>query len=143
MRPKALLGTFHCPWSRDEYDGAIRHKLAIDLAAQCPYLDVLSIMPYHARFGHANDPAWIARKTERLGELLKIQGKPNETKQIWPIVQLSDWGERVPVEQVASVLEYGSRQPATGIMVFNWAGLAKEWDKVEALKRAYTSWRRA
>lgn len=143
VRPKALLGTFHCPWSRDEYDGAIRHKLAIDLAAQCPYLDVLSIMPYHARFGHANDPAWIARQTERLGELLKIRGKPNETKQIWPIVQLSDWGERVPVEQVASVLEYGSRQPATGIMVFHWSGMAKEWDKVEALKRAYTSLRPA
>ena len=82
-------------------------------------------------------------KSERLGELLKIRGKPNETKQIWPIVQLSDWGERVPVEQVASVLEYGSRQPATGIMVFHWSGMAKEWDKVEALKRAYTSLRPA
>ncbi len=51
VRPKALLGTFHCPWSPEEYDGAIRHKLAIDLVAQTPYLDVLSIMPYHARFG--------------------------------------------------------------------------------------------
>ena len=140
-RPRALLGTFHCPWSPEDYDGAIRHKLAIDLPAQARYLDVFSIMPYHARFGHAADPAWIARQIQRLGELLKIQGKPNETKWIWPIVQLSDWGERVPVEQVEAVLKHGSQQPATGIMAFHWNGMSKEWDKVEALKRAYTSFR--
>ena len=140
-RPRALLGTFHCPWSVDDYDGAIRHKLAIDLAAQAPYLDVFSIMPYHARFGHAKDPAWIARQIQHLGDLLKIQGKPNEAKRIWPIVQASDWGERVPAEQVEAVLAYGSRQPATGIMVFHWNGMSKEWGKVEALKRAYTSFR--
>ena len=58
-----------------------------------------------------------------------------------PIVQLSDWGERVPVEQVEAVLKHGSQQPATGIMAFHWNGMSKEWDKVEALKRAYTSFR--
>ncbi len=141
VRPRALLGTFHCPWSPDDYNGAIRHKLAIDLPAQAPYLDVFSIMPYHARFGHASNPAWIARQVRALGEQLKIQGKPSEAKQIWPIVQVSDWGERVPVEQVEEVLAYGSQQPATGIMVFHWSGVSKEWEKVEALKRAYTSFR--
>ena len=74
---------------------------------------------------------------------MRIEGKPGEEKRIWPIVQLSDWGPRVPVEQVESVLEHGSRQPATGIMAFHWNGLSKEWDKVEALKRAYTSFRPA
>jgi hypothetical protein len=143
VRPRALLGTFHCPWSPDDYKGAIRHKLAIDLPAQAPHLDVFSIMPYHARFGHAKDPAWIADQIRDLGKLLKIQGKPTETKQIWPIVQVSDWGEQVPVEQVEAVLAYGSQRPATGIMLFHWNGVAKEWDKVEALKRAYTSFRPA
>jgi hypothetical protein len=138
VRPRALLGTFHCPWSPNEYDGAIRHKLAIDLAAQAPYLDVFSIMPYHARFGHADDPAWIARQIRSLGDLLKIQGTVGEAKRIWPIVQLADWEERVPVEQVEAVLGYGSRGPATGITVFHWNGVCEEWDKAEALKRAYT-----
>ncbi len=142
-RPKALLGTFHCPWSPEDYDGAIRHKLSIDLAAQAPFLDVFSIMPYHARFGHSGDLAWIARQTRKLGQLLDIQGRPGEAKKIWPIVQLSDWGERVPVEQVESVLDYGSRQPATGTMAFHWSGIAREWEKVEALGRAYTSFRPA
>lgn len=141
VRPQALLGTFHCPWSPAENDGAIRHKLAIDLPSQAPYLDVFSIMPYHARFGHPTDPAWIARQTRLLGELLKIEGTAGEKKQIWPIVQLSDWGERVPVEQVETVLEQASLRPATGVMGFHWNALSKEWDKIKAVGRAYTAFR--
>ena len=136
-RPEALLGTFHCPWSQDEYDGAIRHKLAIDLPAQAEFLDVFSIMPYHARFGHATDPAWIARQTQSLGALLNLQGTPDEKQKIWPILQLADWGETVPPEQVSQVLDFGTRRPATGVMVFHWSGLSEQWDKVEEMGEAY------
>ena len=73
-RPKALLGTFHCPWSESDHHGALRQKLAIDLKAQAQYLDVLSIMPYHARFGHSKDPGWISRQTTALGKSLGNQG---------------------------------------------------------------------
>ena len=139
QRPQALLGTFHCPWSPEDHDGAIRHKLCIDLKAQAQYLDVFSIMPYHARFGHANDPAWISRQTQRLGELVGVQGKPDETKRIWPIVQLADWGETVSPEQIAAVLDHGTRQPATGVMVFHWSGVSKQWEKAEAMRLAYRS----
>ena len=45
-RPSALLGTFHCPWTEAEFEGASRNKLAIDLKAQAKYIDVFSIMPY-------------------------------------------------------------------------------------------------
>lgn len=137
VRPAALLGTFHCPWSEDDFDGALRAKLAIDLKAQARYLDVLSPMPYHARFGHADDPAWISRQTAWLGRHLGLEGKPGERPRIWPIVQLSDWGERVPVEQVAPVIDHGARPPSTGVMVFNWASLHPEGDKVERLGEAY------
>lgn len=119
-RPAALLGTYHCPWTDSDYDGALREKLAIDLKAQSEYIDVFSIMPYHARFGHDYDPAWISRQTAWLGNHLGIQGDPDERNRIWPIVQLSDWGEPVPVEQVREVLGHGSRRPATGVMIFNW-----------------------
>ena len=141
VRPRALLGTFHCPWSPEEYDGAIRHKLAIDLPSQARYLDVFSIMPYHARFGHAADPAWIGRQVSALGRLLKVEGRSGETPRIWPIVQLADWGDRVPVEQIATVLDHGTRPPATGVMAFNWGGLAKTWEKVEAIGQAYRRYR--
>jgi hypothetical protein len=132
-RPGALLGTFHCPWSESEYDHALREKLAIDLEAQAPYLDVLSIMPYHARFGHSMDPAWISRQTEALGRSLGIKGEPGERLRIWPIVQLSDWGEAVPASRVPEILDHGTRPPATGVMVFVWGTLHPRWDKVEAM----------
>lgn len=139
MRPEALLGTFHCPWSERDFDGAIRNKLAIDLKAQSRYIDVFSPMPYHARFGHATDPAWIGRQVTELGRTLGVAGRAEERTKIWPIVQLSEWGERVPLEQVTEVLEQGMRAPSTGVTIFVWGGVAKEWEKVELMGRFYRS----
>lgn len=136
-RPKALLGTFHCPWTDTEFDGALRNKLAIDLRAQAKYIDVFSIMPYHARFGHAEDPSWISRQTAWLGDYLGIQGEPGERHRIWPIVQLSDWGETVSVDQVRSVMDHGTRRPATGVMVFNWGSLKGQMEKVNEMGEYY------
>lgn len=136
-RPKALLGTFHCPWTDTDFDGALRTKLAIDLKAQARYVDVFSIMPYHARFGHATDAAWISRQTAWLGAHLGIRGTPDERIRIWPIVQLADWGESVPSEQVSSVLDHGTRLPATGVLVFHWGSLRQQNEKLEAMGRFY------
>lgn len=140
-RPVALLGTFHCPWDENDHDGAMRQKLAIDLKAQAAHLDVFSIMPYHARFGHATDPVWVSRQTRQLGEHLGIRGTPGEKHRIWPIVQLADWGEAVPVEQVRAVIDHGTRLPATGVMAFRWGGFANDWPKVEAMGAAYRALR--
>jgi hypothetical protein len=136
-RPGILLGTFHNPWSDADYNGARIEKLAIDLKAQARYIDIFSIMPYHARFGHAADQAWISRQTAWLGTYLGISGKAGERHKIWPIVQLSDWGETVAASQVREILDHGTRLPATGIMVFAWGSLHKSWDKVEQMGRFY------
>jgi hypothetical protein len=138
-RPAALLGTFHCPWTADERDGALLKQLSIDLKAQAPYLDVLSPMPYHARFGHPTDPAWIGRQVAWLGEYLGIQGLPDDRLKIWPIVQLADWGEAVAPDQIPAVLDHGTRPPATGLTIFAWGGLASSWPKVEKLGEFYRS----
>jgi hypothetical protein len=135
-RPKALLGTFHCPWS-DEI--ALREKLAIDLRAQSEYVDVFSPMPYHARFGHADDPAWISRQTVWLGKHLDVRGVPGERIRIWPIVQLADWGEPVPLDQIGAVLDHGTRRPATGVSVFRWGVLRKQPDKVKAMVASFVA----
>ena len=137
VRPQALLGTFHCPWSSEEFDGAIRHKLAIDLPAQAKFIDIFSIMPYHARFGHQDDPEWIARQTQSLGQLLNLKGAPDEKQKIWPIVQLADWGPTVDAMLVPQILDYGTRLPATGVMIFHWSGVSRQWDKVETLGKTY------
>lgn len=136
-RPSALLGTYHCPWSDSDLEGARISKLAIDLKAQARYVDVFSPMPYHARFGHAADPGWVSRQVKWLGEYLGIRGESGERLKIWPIVQLSDWGENVPVEQVGVLLDHGTRPPATGVMVFAWGSLRNQPAKVEALFRFY------
>jgi hypothetical protein len=138
-RPGALLGTFHCPWTENEFDGALRRVLAIDLKAQARYIHVFSPMPYHARFGHVSDPAWISRQVGWLGRHLGVRGAPRERVKIWPIVQLSDWGESVLADQVATVLDQGTLAPATGIIVFAWGSLRKQADKVEELTRFYRS----
>ena len=137
VRPAALLGTFHNPWSDEDHGGARLDKLAIDLRAQAAYIDVFSPMPYHARFGHATDPEWIARQVQWLGGYLGIRGSSGEAKRIWPIVQISDWGEPVPLAQVEPVLRLGARLPATGVMVFAWGGLRKQPEKIEAIGRAF------
>jgi hypothetical protein len=142
-RPGALLGTFHNPWTDDDRGGARIDKLAIDLRAQAGYLDVLSPMPYHARFGHRDDPAWISRQVSWLGRALGIAGGPGERLRIWPIVQISDWGETVPVEQVPTVLDHGSQRPATGVVVFAWSGLRKQPEKIEAIGRTFRALRGA
>ncbi|MGE3821150.1 MAG: hypothetical protein AB7I30_17190 [Isosphaeraceae bacterium] len=133
VRPKALLGTFHCPWSLDDHSGALRDKLAIDLREQARELDVLSPMPYHARFGHADDPAWVSRQSAWLGGFLGLRGEPGERPRIWPIVQLSDWGESVPADQVSEVLDHGTRKPSTGVLVFAWGSLRQSAGKVGAM----------
>jgi hypothetical protein len=131
------LGTFHCPWTDTERNGALRNKLAIDLEAQAEYVDVFSIMPYHARFGHHTDPAWISRQTAWLGGYLGIKGEPGERHKIWPIVQLADWGEKVSAADVRSVLDHGTRLPATGVMVFHWGSLRRQMEKVDEMSGFY------
>ena len=62
-----------------------------------------------------------------------------KSARIWPIVQLSDWGEKVPVEQVETVLEHATRSPATGVMVFAWGRLRKSPEKVAEMAKFYRS----
>jgi hypothetical protein len=136
-RPGSLLGTYHNPWSDRDFDGARLYKLAIDLRAQAQYIDVFSPMPYHARFGYSQDPEWIARQVTWLGTYLGDSA--DKPRQIWPIVQLSDWGEEVRAEQIRSVMEAGARPPATGIMVFAWSGLRNHPGKLDEMVKFYRS----
>ena len=136
-RPGALLGTFHCPWADEDFDGARIKKLHIDLQSHAKYIDVFSPMPYHARFGHAADPEWIRRQTRWLGEHLAIRGESGERHKIWPIVQVTEWGEEVPVAQVHEVIEHGLAAPSTGVMVFAWSKLKSEPGKISEMADVY------
>ena len=43
----------------------------------------------------------------------------------------------VRVEQVQLVLDHGTRQPSTGVMVFAWDSLPRQGEKVAALGQFY------
>jgi len=139
VRPRALLGSFHCPWTDKDFDRALKNKLAIDLKAQARYLDVMSPMVYHACFGHATDPAWIARQTAWLAGHLRLEGYRGERPVIWPIVQLADWGEVVPLKQVPLVLDQAARAPSTGVIVFRWSAMKRRNPmKIDAMAAVFT-----
>ena len=139
-----LVGTSTESWEKAAAAAVnLAGKSLRDLRAQAAHVDVFSPMPYHARFGHAEEPEWISRQVAWLGRHLGIEGQPGERHRIWPIVQVSDWGETVPLEQVPAVLDHGSRRPATGVMVFAWSGLRKQPEKIEAIGRAFRGMRRA
>ena len=97
-------------------------------SAPCP------ITPVSA---HPDDPAWISRQVSWLGAHLGLRGTAEKQTRIWPIVQLSDWGETVSAAQVAEVLDQGTRLPATGVLVFAWGSLRDQPEKVEAMGRFY------
>ena len=59
-RPGILLGTYHNPWSDQDFNRARIEKLAIDLKAQAEYIDVFSPMPYHvADAGKGRSGPWV------------------------------------------------------------------------------------
>lgn len=49
--PRMLLGNYQCAWRDDEYGGARRRILGLDLARMAQVFDVMSPMVYHGRCG--------------------------------------------------------------------------------------------
>jgi hypothetical protein len=94
-------------------------------------------MPYHARFGNPATPAWISRPTSWLGTHLGIRGEPGARHRIWPIVQLSDWGDPVSAEKVAAMGDPGTRRPTAGVMVFARSALRQQPKKVDKTAELY------
>jgi hypothetical protein len=130
-KPAALLGVYHCPWTDDEYKGARRRVLGLDLAALARHVDVFSPMVYHGRMGRR--PAWVG---EYVGWMSKrFRGR---TK-IWPIVQAAGEGQKqVPAAEFEQVLRGGMSGAASGVMMFTTRAVADDPAKLEVMKRLYT-----
>ena len=96
-------------------------------------------MPYHARFGHAADPAWIARQVAWLGRHLGVEGRPGERTEDLADRAALRLGRGGTSAQVREVLDHGTRPPATGVMVFLWGTLYPQWEKVEEMGEFYRS----
>ena len=136
-RPSALLGYYHCPWTDEEFDGALLEKLAIDLKSQSQYIDVFSPLLYHAYVGKPGDMDWISSHVSWLGNYLGVEGKPGDKIRIWPIVQLADLGSDISASEVPGILEAGLSSPASGIMIFSWGRIKDQTEKVDEMTRVF------
>ena len=133
VQPGVVLASFVPPYGADDYDGALYNRLAIDLEAQGAYLDALSPMLYQTRFGHAGDAQWASNSLEDLAQRVSQAGLGLE---LWPIVQISDWGGEIEPGAVADLVAIGAHPAATGVIVFKWGSLRRDGAKLEALWEA-------
>ena len=128
-RPGALLGVYHCPWTDEEFGGARRRILGLDLEALAPIVDVFSPMVYHGRMQRR--PEWVGEYVEWLSRRLGKRAK------IWPIVQAHDKPRRIPAEEFEKVLRLGTAAAATGVMMFTGQAVAEDEAKLEVMRRVY------
>jgi hypothetical protein len=133
-----LVGNFQCAWRDDEYHGARREILGLDLPSLAKVFDVMSPMLYHARSGHST--RWVEQNVKWLCGSLRLKGAPTERLKIWPIVQA--WndpnGERVGAEDFEKALRGALVAGATGVMMFTLGAVVEDEAKLAVLKKVYS-----
>ena len=135
--PQMMLGNYQCAWRDDEYGGARRRILGLDVERLADVFDVLSPMAYYARSGHS--VGWVEENVKWLSKTLHLKGAPSEKPRIWPIVQA--WsdpaGNKVSAEEFEKALRYGTAGAATGVMMFTLSAVAEDEAKLDVLKKVY------
>src|SRR6266850_119641 len=95
-RPGALLGVYHCPWADNEFGGARRRILGLDLDQLASVVDVFSPMVYHGRMQRR--PEWVGENVEWLSRKVGNRAK------IWPIVQAHNDPLEISADEFEKVL---------------------------------------
>lgn len=140
---RLILGNYQCAWRDDEYGGARRRILGLDLARMGQVFDVMSPMVYHGRSGHS--PQWVEDNVRWLSKKLGLKGHADERLKIWPIVQAWDdpKGTKVSPEEFERVLRAGVSGGATGVQMFTLGAVAENDRKMAVLKRVYGELKKA
>jgi hypothetical protein len=133
-RPGIVLGNYQCPWRDDEFGGARRRTLGLDLDVIAPLVDVMSPMVYHQRMGRP--PAWVGESVEWLAR--RVGAAPGRKPAIWTIVQAHGQPEPIPAGEFAQVLRLGASGGATGVKMFTTASIAQDPAKMKVLQAFYT-----
>ncbi len=133
IRPDALLGLYHCPWTDEEFDSARYRILGLNYDLLKENVDVFSPMVYHARMGRK--PAWVKENIEWFCERMEIQKK--SYPKVWPIVQAHNSPGVIPAEEFEMVLKGGLSGGSSGVMMFTTYAVAEDDAKTEVLKKVY------
>jgi len=131
--PDALLGLYYCPWTDNEYEGARRRILGLDLEMLTEVIDVFSPMVYHGRM--ERDPEWVEKNIQWQSEKLNIgaDGYPK----LWPIVQAHNSPGIITTDEFRTVLLGGLAGKATGVMMFTTYAVAEDEEKTNIMKTVY------
>jgi hypothetical protein len=135
LRPGALLGLYHCPWTDDEYQGARRRMLGLDYDLLVEVIDVFSPMVYHGRM--ERPPSWVGENIEWFSKSLDYN--KNSDLKIWPIVQAYNDPHVIPPHEFEMVLRDGLSGKANGVMMFTTYAVAEDKQKMEMMKQVYKS----
>lgn len=133
IRPEALLGLYHCPWTDEEFNGARRRILGLDYDLLKETIDVFSPMVYHERMGRA--PSWVEENISWFCG--RLDTSKDDSPKIWPIVQGHDDPGIVSEQAFETVLRGGLVECSSGVMMFTTGAVAKKEEKVEVVKRVY------
>ena len=136
-RPGIIIGNYQCPWTDEEFGGARRRVLGLDLDELAKVVDVFSPMVYHGRMGRP--PEWVGQYVRWFSDRLRI--RPDFGPRLWPIVQAHNDPGAISPAEFARVMELGSSAASTGLMMFTIRSVAEDPGKMEALKRLYTGGR--
>ena len=136
LRPNALLGLYHCPWTDNEFDQARRRILGLDYDLLVKVIDVFSPMVYHGRMGRS--AAWVEENILWHSERLM---QDNHTVKIWPIVQAYDEPREISASEFAQVLKGGLAGNSTGVMMFTTRALARSPAKIKVMQEIYQNQR--
>ncbi len=134
IKPKALLGLYHCPWDDLEFDGARSRILGLDYDLLKETVDVFSPMVYHARMGR--NPDWVKKNIQWFSKRLDI--KAGSYPKLWPIVQAYNNPGIISNEEFETVLKGGMAGESSGVMMFTTYAVAKDEGKTEVMKCIYT-----
>jgi len=135
LKPKALLGLYHCPWDDQEFNGARRRILGLDYNLLKETIDVFSPMVYHERMGR--EPDWVKENIQWLSNRLNI--KKDSYPKLWPIVQAYNNPGTISLEEFEIVLKGGLADESSGVMIFTTSAVAEDKGKTELMKKVYTN----
>ena len=119
--PNCTVGAYMCPWTPDEYDGALTRIFAQDYALLGPSIDVFTPLSYAQKSGRP--PAWARTFLEQAPSFVP----PGRRVQL--ILDVLDFPQSL-IETAASAV------PSWGVQVFGGAEVFRDPERAEVFRRS-------
>ncbi|MBN1582772.1 MAG: hypothetical protein JXA89_18820 [Anaerolineae bacterium] len=120
--PGCVIGAYMCPWTPDEYDGALSRIFAQDYALLAPSIDVFTPLIYAQKSGRP--PGWGRTLLEQAPDLA-------HGRKVQLILDILDF----PASLTATA---ASSQPSWGLQIFGGAQIFDDPQRMRIFQQAVT-----